>query len=44
MKNDDAQLIQQVLAGEQDAFAKLVKKYQKPVHALAGESRRFSHR
>ena len=35
MKNDDAQLIQRVLAGEQDAFAKLVKKYQKPVHALA---------
>ena len=35
MKNDDAQLIQCVLTGEQDAFAKLVKKYQKSVHALA---------
>ncbi|MCG9132316.1 RNA polymerase sigma factor [Candidatus Poribacteria bacterium] len=35
MKNDDVQLIQRVLAGEQDAFAKLVKKYQKSVHALA---------
>ncbi len=35
MKNDDVQLIQRVLAGEQEAFAKLVKKYQKSVHALA---------
>ena len=35
MKNNDVELIQHSLAGEQDAFAKLVKKYQKPVHALA---------
>ena len=35
MKNDDVELIQQVLAGDESAFAELVKKYQKPVHALA---------
>ncbi len=32
MKNDDAQLIQRTLAGDQSAFNALVKKYQKPVH------------
>ena len=35
MKNDDIQLIQRVLAGNDDAFSVLVKKYQKQVHALA---------
>ena len=35
MKNDDAQLIQHVLAGDDTAFSVLVRKYQKPVHALA---------
>ena len=35
MKNDDAQLIQRVLTGDDTAFSVLVKKYQKPVHALA---------
>ena len=35
MKNDDAKLIQRVLAGDDTAFSTLVKKYQKPVHALA---------
>ena len=35
MKNDDAQLIQRVLAGDDTAFSVLVKRYQKPVHALA---------
>ncbi len=35
MKNDDVELIQQVLAGDENAFVELVKKYQKPVHALA---------
>ena len=34
MRNDDARLIQCVLAGDDTAFAELVKKYQKPVHAL----------
>ena len=35
MKNDDAQLIQRVLDGDDTAFSALVKKYQKSVHALA---------
>ena len=35
MRNNDVELIQQSLAGDQSAFAQLVKKYQKPVHALA---------
>ena len=35
MKNSDVKLIQQSLAGDQSAFAQLVKKYQRSVHALA---------
>ena len=35
MKNDNAQLIQRVLDGDDSAFSALVKKYRKPVHALA---------
>ncbi|RKU26727.1 hypothetical protein C6497_13110 [Candidatus Poribacteria bacterium] len=35
MKNDDVELIQLFLAGDEPAFTELVKKYQKPVHALA---------
>lgn len=35
MKNDDVALIRRVLAGDEIAFAELVNKYQKPVHALA---------
>ena len=35
MKNNDVELIQQILAGDETAFAELLKKYQKPVHALA---------
>ena len=34
MKNNDAQLIQQTLAGDQSAFSTLVRRYQKPVHTL----------
>ena len=34
MKNDDAQLIQRVLKGDDTAFSVLVRKYQKSVHAL----------
>lgn len=34
MKNSDAELIQQTLAGDQRAFSTLVKRYQKPLHAL----------
>ena len=35
MKNDDVALIQRVLEGDDTAFSVLVRKYQKPVHALA---------
>ena len=35
MKNDDVQLIQRVLDGDEIAFSALVKKYQRSVHALA---------
>ena len=35
MKNDDAELIQASLIGDENAFATLVRKYQKHVHALA---------
>ncbi len=35
MKSDDTQLIQRVLDGDDAAFSALVRKYQKPVHALA---------
>ena len=35
MKNEDVQLIQRVLRGDDDAFSLLVGKYQKQVHALA---------
>ena len=35
MRNDDAQLIQRVLDGDDTAFSTLVRKYQRSVHALA---------
>ena len=35
MKNNDEELIKRVLAGDDDAFSVLVRKYQKQVHALA---------
>ena len=34
MKNEDVELIQRVLGGDENAFSALVRKYQKPVHAL----------
>ena len=34
MTNNDAQLIQRTLEGDQSAFSALVRKYQKPLHAL----------
>ena len=34
MKNDDVELIQRVLTGDENAFSMLVRKYQKSVHAL----------
>ena len=45
MKNDDVELIQRVLAGDETAFAELVNKYQKPVHALSlAKNWGFPHR
>ena len=35
MRNDNAELIQRILEGDDAAFADLVRKYQKRVHALA---------
>lgn len=35
MRNDNAKLIQRILDGDDAAFACLMKKYQKRVHALA---------
>ena len=35
MQYDDSDLIQQTLEGNQQAFAALVEKYQKQIHALA---------
>ncbi|MYC77767.1 sigma-70 family RNA polymerase sigma factor [Candidatus Poribacteria bacterium] len=34
MKNEDAQLVNQFLTGDENAFTTLLKKYQKSVHAL----------
>ena len=34
MERNDAELIQQILRGDQEAFSPLVKKYQKGVHTL----------
>ena len=35
MRNDDVALIQRILAGDENAFATLIEKYQQQVHALA---------
>ena len=35
MRNDDVALIQRILAGDENAFASLVRKYQQQVHAFA---------
>ena len=35
MKNEDIALIQRILAGDEEAFVDLVRKYQKQVHAHA---------
>ena len=34
MKNDDAQLIERTLAGDESAFSALVRKYQEPIHTF----------
>ena len=43
MRNDDVGLIQRILAGDENAFASLVRKYQKQVHALAWQKIRDFH-
>ena len=35
MRNDDVELIQRILAGDENAFATLISKYQQQVHAYA---------
>ena len=35
MRNDDVALIQRILAGDENAFATLIEKYQRRVHAVA---------
>ena len=35
MKNNDTELIQRILDGDQNAFANLIRKYQKQIHTLA---------
>ena len=35
MKNEDADLIQRIVSGDEDAFTALVEKHQKWVHSLA---------
>ena len=35
MRSDDVELIQRILAGDENAFAILIEKYQRQVHALA---------
>ena len=34
MKNDDAKWVERTLAGDEDAFTALVRKYEKPIHAF----------
>ena len=43
MRNDDVALIQRILAGDENAFASLVRKYQKQVHALTWQKIRDFH-
>ena len=43
MKNDDFELIQRILAGDEDAFGHLITKYQKQVHAHAWRKTRDFH-
>ncbi|MDE0324429.1 MAG: sigma-70 family RNA polymerase sigma factor [Candidatus Poribacteria bacterium] len=43
MRSDDIALIQRILAGDESAFASLVKKYEKRIHALAWQKTRDFH-
>ena len=41
MQNDDVVLIHRILAGDEAAFAELVKKYQKPVPTLTNSRNQY---
>ncbi len=43
MKNDDAQWIERILAGDENAFTTLVKKYEKQIHAFVWRRVRDYH-
>ena len=43
MKNDDAKWVNQILAGDEDAFTALVKKYEKRIHAFVWRRVRDYH-
>ena len=43
MRSDDVALIQRILAGDESAFASLVRKYEKRIHALAWQKTRDFH-
>ena len=43
MRSDDVALIQRILAGDESAFANLVRKYEKRIHALAWQKTRDFH-
>ena len=43
MKNDDAKWIERILAGDEDAFTALVKKYEKQIHTFVWRRVRDYH-
>ena len=43
MKNDDAKWIERILAGDEEAFTALVKKYEKQIHAFVWRRVRDYH-
>ena len=43
MKNDDAKWIERILAGDEDAFTALVKKYEKQIHTFVWKRVRDYH-
>ena len=43
MKNDDARWVERILAGDEDAFTALVKKYEKQIHAFVWRRVRDYH-
>ena len=43
MKNDDAKWIERILAGDEEAFTALVKKYEKQIHTFVWKRVRDYH-